>query len=211
MVAVTDYWSGLGSSIVGGVVGALTVVLGASLAYWFGEKSRRAHQDHQDQRTAEAERRAAAAELMVVLSNLRDGVCARTKGLSGKANLWPMRNSLFTTHVVLRKYPSYQVVKQFYETALAWRQWVRDSQAIASSPSELQALYPVVDEYREALRRYGDQVIAVLQDHLEDSHLDFTPPLLPELPALSPDLLTRNDGGHRLVTESSSPSTETRE
>lgn len=179
-----DFWSGLGSSIVGGVVGALTVVLGAWLAYLYGEKSRRADRLQDDERKAAEERRAAAAQLMVELSNLRDAVCSRHSGLEGTAALHPMRNALFTTHVPLRKYPSYRAVREFYDTSMAWRRWVRHTQRLAPTPAELVALYPVVNEYREALRAYGHQVITVLQDHLEDKNLAFSPPTMPDLPEL---------------------------
>ena len=49
------------------------------------------------------------------------------------------------------------------------------------------ALYPVVNEYRETLRSYGDHVITVLQEHLEDENLTFSPPTLPALPELPPE------------------------
>ncbi len=48
----------------------------------------------------------------------------------------------------------------------------------------MRSQYPIVDDYREALRAYGDQVIKILQDHLEDESLNYTPPRLPPLPAL---------------------------
>ncbi len=163
----------------------MTVVFGVVVAYRFSEKSRQDERQQDDLRRAKDERRTAAAQLMVELSNLRDDVCSRTKGLNGTAELWRMRNALFTIHVSLRKYPSYEVVRGFYETALSWRIWVRASQATAGTPDQLQLQYPVVDEYREALRKYGDQVIKVLQDHLEDESLDYTPPQLGTLPGLS--------------------------
>lgn len=184
VLALTDAWSGWGSTLLGGVIGALTVVLGVVLAYSFSEKSRRDERSRNDLRRAQDERRAAAAQLMVEVSNLRDDVCSRTKGLSGTAEFWHMRNVLFTTHVPLRKYPSYAVVREFYQTAINWRQWVRGAQATARTPAEVQARYPVVEEYREALRDYGDQVIRVLQDRLEDQSLDYSPPKLPALPTL---------------------------
>lgn len=182
---LSDAWSGWASTLLGGLLGALTVLLGAGAAYRFSERARRDERRQDDLRKERDERRAAAAQLMVELSNLRDDVCSRTKGLNGKAKLWPMRNALFTTHVPLSKYPSYAAVRRYYETALAWRTWVRQTQALAGSPDELQMLYPVVDEYREALRDYGDQVIELLQDHLEDKSLPCVPPQLPALPVLS--------------------------
>jgi hypothetical protein len=174
-------WDGLGSSIVGGLIGAATVALGAVLAYILAERSRRSDRDVHDARKAEEVRRAAAAELMVALSNVRDDVCSHTNGLAGSASMWPLRNALFTTHVPLHIFPTYWEVKAFYDTGIRWRQWVRDTQPVMK-PFELEQRYPVVNDYREALRGYGDQVISLLQDHLEDATLRFSRPELPKLP-----------------------------
>ncbi len=103
--------------------------------------------------------------------------------MAGTAVLWRMRNALFTTYVPLGGYPSYRVVHDFYDTSLAWRQWVRDSQFLVTA-DELTSTYPVVQGYQKALAGYGDGVIEVLQDHLEDPALTFVPPALPTLPQL---------------------------
>ncbi|MGB3764416.1 MAG: hypothetical protein WA966_14475 [Ornithinimicrobium sp.] len=182
-IELADAWSGWASTLLGGVVGAVTVVVGVWLAYQYGERSRRDEMHDFDERQAANERAAAAAQLMVEVSNLRDQVCGRRKGLTGESELWKLRNALFTTHLPLGRYPSYHVVRNFYATSLTWRQWVRDSQSSVTA-DELPAQYPVVQEYQAALACYGDDVIKVLQDHLEDFALTVSMPALPRLPSL---------------------------
>ena len=92
-----------------------------------------------------------------------------------------MRNALFTTHVPLHPYPTYHEVYGFYETAVEWRDWVRKKLATLGDAA-LEDRYPVVNEYREVLRAYGDEVIELLQEHLEDSSLAYERPELPQLP-----------------------------
>jgi hypothetical protein len=175
-------WDGIGSAVVGGLIGALTVALGAVLAYRLAERSRRADRREDDQRAADEERRVAAAQLMVTVSNVRDDVCSRRRGLSGSADLFPLRNALFTTHIPLHRYATFREVQVFYETVEYWRWWVRNRQPTEADPRPVDQRERVVDEYRAALWKYGDSIITLLQDHLTEDPLRYARPPLPSLP-----------------------------
>lgn len=121
---------------------------------------------------------------MVEVSNLRDNACSRgVTGSTGKYPMWKLRNALFVTHVALRKYPSYRVVREFYRTVYHWRGWMRRD-AKTSPTTAVEVRVPAVVLYRTELRAYGNQVIRVLQDQREVKDVQFRPPALPELPGL---------------------------
>jgi hypothetical protein len=174
MFGASSAWDGIGSSVVGGVIAAAFVVIGVWFAQWL-----------RDNRTAGKDRRDAAAQLMVEVSNLRDNACsAKADRVKGIYPMWMLRNALFVTHVVLQKYPSYRVVREFYRTVYHWRWWSR-KQAEVQSDMSLEERLPVVVNYRAELRAYGNHVIEMLQNALEDQSLRFDQPVLPELPGLA--------------------------
>lgn len=175
-----DAW---GSSLIGGLVagtlGAIFVILGV----FYGQRLA-------DKRARADDRQRAAAQLMVEVSNLRDEACSRRTGVVGNYAMFPLRNCLFTTYLALHEYPSHKVVAEFYTTVEGWRQWVR-SHANESAELPLASRFPNVDDYRSALRAYGDAVIRVLQDRLEEDPLHFEPPQMPPLD--SGDAVSRHE------------------
>lgn len=173
VIEATGTFAAWGSSLVGGLVagtlGAIFVVFGV-----------RYSQKLADRKALADDRLRASAQLMVEVSNLRDAACSRRTGPAGDYSMYQLRNALFTTYLALHDYPSHKVVDDFYKTVERWRQWARDRQ-IDPQDAPLEASFPFVDRYRSELREYGDGVIKVLQDKLEDDPLDFKAPELPEL------------------------------
>lgn len=176
-------WDGIGSSIVGGLIGAVTVMLGAWLAYRLSERSRRADREHEGRTRAAEDRRNAAKDLIIQISNLKDDATSHRSGLLGDYALFPLRNALFVTHVALERYPAYVEVQQFYRTVTTWREWARDHEP-ANPPSTRRPddEYAQLRSFQAALQTYADDVISLLQDHREDEVLSFQRPDLPRLP-----------------------------
>lgn len=182
MTSLAGAWDGIGSSIVGGLIGAFTVALGAWIAYRLSEKARRRQLARDDLRRARVERRTAAADLMVAVSNARDDVCSRSNGLTGRPSLYPLRNTLFTAHVPLHAYPSYWEVKAFYDVAGGYRDWIRARHPRDEGPDWTERHFPIVTAFRKDLWNYGDWIIGLLQDHLEEDPQQGTRPTLGTLP-----------------------------
>jgi hypothetical protein len=173
-------WDGIGSSVVGGLIGALTVMLGAFLAYRYAEKSRLADREQAETAKAREDRLNAANGLIIEISNLRDEASSKRNGLLGDYALFPLRNALFVTHVRLEAYPSYQEVRAFYKSVRTWRDWARDHKP-PNLPSTRRPdeEYARLRHYQEELRAYAEQVINLLLDHREDQPLAFERPTLP--------------------------------
>jgi hypothetical protein len=164
-----DAW---GSALVGGVVSAFAVLIGVGLTQYLVSRD-----------SAKKERRTAAVQLMVEVSNLRDEACSHRAGTSGDYALYPLRNALATTYATLHGFNSYQVVEDFYRTVRDWRTWARDrKQENLTPPLEVSFIW--VREYRAELRHFGNRVVKVLQDdalEVPPGALDFEEPVLPPL------------------------------
>lgn len=154
-----DLWAGLGSTIVGGLLAAMTVVLGVVLA-----------QRNADRRAMSAARRKAGDDLIVEVSNLRDmATRSQRKARSGHYDLWPLRTRLYITQTALRGLSAYEETWNFY-----WA--VRDARTIASTndldPDDPRALngeeWEAFEKYIRDLDAYGDRLIKMLQECLED-------------------------------------------
>ncbi len=112
MIEASGAFDAWGSSLVGGAGGALIAVVAVFVAQWLS-----------DRRRAADERRNAANDLIIQISNLRDDACSRRKGPIGEYALHPLRNALFVTHVSLERFSSYHEVQLFYRAVRAWREW----------------------------------------------------------------------------------------
>jgi hypothetical protein len=174
MAKATGAFEAWGSSLIGGLAGAVAVLLAVFLtAYVTNRKAR------------ETERRQAAAQLMVEVSNLRDAACSHRTGPIGDYALYPLRNRLYTTFVPLHIYESFHVVDQYYETVKEWRKWARDHDDRGSTvpqrarSKKIEEMFPWTTEYMTGLGEYGEDVIDVLKRKLEDKDTDFKPPALP--------------------------------
>ncbi len=164
-----DDW---GSSLIGGVGGAAIAVAAVFVAQWLT-----------DRRKAADERRNAANDLIIEISNLRDDASSRRKGLIGDYALFPLRNALFVTHVALEKYPSYHEVQLYYRAVRTWREWARDHKP-PNPPSTRRpdAEYEKLRAYQAELHGWAEDLINVLQDHLFDMSLNSPRRPLPGLP-----------------------------
>jgi hypothetical protein len=110
-VGAFDAW---GSSVLGGVAGAVVALATVFVAQHLADKRR-----------AASERRLAAAKLVFEVSNLRDAVAYSDDGLYGRFDLFPLRNVSLTTHHDLSRFDSYAIVTQFYESVREFRSWLR--------------------------------------------------------------------------------------
>lgn len=106
-----DAW---GSSVLGGVAGAVVALATVFLA-----------QHLADRRRTTSEHRLAAEKLMIEVSNLRDAVAYSDDGRHGKYDLFPLRNVRLTTCNDLGHFDSYAVVEQFYKSVRELRSWLR--------------------------------------------------------------------------------------
>lgn len=161
MVLVTEAWSGLGSTIVGGFISAVVVLVGVLAERFLSDK--RARTDEQ---------RKAADDLIVDVSNLRDLATARKRGLRGEYELWPLRTRLYITQNSLRGLPAYSAAWAFYESAKEARDLARH--AVRTLGDDHQG-WPKSDLARfrahlSNLDHFGDQVIELLQSNPESGH-----------------------------------------
>jgi hypothetical protein len=165
-------WDGIGSSIVGGLIGALTVVLGGWVGYRFAARARKAENKG---RRSDARRRA-ADKLIVEISNLRDAATRSRRSYSGDYDLYLLRNELYLARSYLDTLPAYDQAWKFYDIVKAFRDHMRGTplDVTGTGGSERRK---VVDQYREALDAYGEKVLKLLQFHLEDEVVQVpTPP-----------------------------------
>lgn len=114
MLLIVDGWTGVWSSLLGGVVSGVTVVVGVFLA-----------QHLSDVRKQAADVREAADALLVQVSNSRDAaVRSRIKSRTGRYDLWPLRHQIHLSHS-LRDRPVLQAAENYYEAVWKLRDWVR--------------------------------------------------------------------------------------
>lgn len=172
MIEAAGAFDAWGSSLIGGVGGAVIAVAAVFVSQWLT-----------DRRKAADERRNAGNDLIIEISNLRDDACSRRNGLVGDYALFPLRNALFVTHIALGDYPSYHEVQLFYQAVRKWREWVRDHKP-PNLPSTRRpdAEYARLRAYQDELRGWAEELINVLQDHLLDRPLKSPGRRLPELP-----------------------------
>lgn len=172
MIEATGTFDAWGSSLIGGAGGAVIAVAAVFVAQWLT-----------DRRKTADERRNAANDLIIEISNLRDDACSRRKGLVGDYALFPLRNALFVTHVALEKDPSYHEVQLFYQAVRTWREWARDHKP-PNLPSTRRpdAEYARLRAHQDELRVWSEALINLLQDHLLDIPLESPSRPLPELP-----------------------------
>lgn len=161
-----DAW---GSSLLGGALGAIFVVIGVVLAQRLSDNRRTAN-----------ERRVAAHKLLVQISDLRDAATTSAEKTSGGYKMFPLRNELLISYHALGSYPSYKIVSDFYDRVRELRSAVR-SRHRANRPWTTEDVRRL-DLHLEALYAYSEQVINALKDNLEDRTLRFAPPDLPPLP-----------------------------
>jgi hypothetical protein len=90
-------WDGIGSSVVGAVIGALTVVLGGFIGYRFAERTRKAEAVVH----AVEGRRRDAKMLTLEVSELRDAATQSSSGLTGDFMLYRLRKALLLAETTL--------------------------------------------------------------------------------------------------------------
>lgn len=173
MLMVANGWDGVWASLAGGLVSGVTVVVGVYLA-----------QHLRDIRQRIAAERAAADGLLIEVANARDAsVYSRSKSRTGTYDLWPLRHQLYLSHA-LHSHPTLQATQNFYDAVWALREWVRlgplgQGSRTAGQPAVTQAF----DDYRLALDRWGDELVAALKQYPRTpTELALRGPTLPLLP-----------------------------
>jgi hypothetical protein len=169
-------WTGLGTAIVRSIIGAATVVLGV----WFAQQLK-------DKRARSEGRRKAGDQLIIQVSNLRDvATRSQVRRLAGDYEVWPLRTELYITQTALRGLPSYQETWAFYEAVRQLQAWLSEHPQSNDYPdtSRTPDQDKVVDQYIVQLDAYGDRLIEMLQQRLEDRHASIEGAEgLPQLPA----------------------------
>jgi hypothetical protein len=164
---VFDAW---GSSVLGGIAGAVVALATVFVAQHLADRRRTA-----------SERRLAAETLVIEVSNLRDAVAYSDDGLYGNYDLFPLRNVRLSTYSDLSQFESYAIVEQLYDSVRDLRSWLR-----RHTPTSGQGWAPdladQIDAYRKEVYQYSVKVIAVLQDHLEAKTGTFERPAPPAHP-----------------------------
>lgn len=175
MLEVSHAWTGIGSAIVRSILGAATVVLGVWLA-----------QRLKDKRARSEDRREAGDKLIIQVSNLRDAATrSLVRSLTGDYEVWPLRTELYITQTALRGLPSYQETWEFYEAARRLQAWLsQQPQTPDGADSRREPDQDVVvGQYITQLDAYGDRLIEMLQEKLEDKHASIEgSESLPQLP-----------------------------
>lgn len=173
MASVAHGWDGVWGSLIGGLLGAATVVIGVLLA-----------QRLSDARRQRDERRAAADALLLEVANARDAaVHSRSKARSGRYDLWPLRHRIYLSHS-LRALPIMQAIENYYDAVWQLRNWVRHGPIAQDdrAPGERQDEQAFA-QYQRAVDVWADHLIEALRD-LEPplSGLVMNGPAPPELP-----------------------------
>ena len=174
LVSLSHAWTGLGSAIVRSILGAATVVLGVWLAQWL-----------KDKRARSEGRRKAGDDLIIQVSNLRDAATRSPVGrLTGDYQVWPLRTELYITQTALRGLPSYQETWEFYEAARRLQVWLsQHPQSLDGADLRTPDQDAVIDQYIVQLDAYGDRLIEMLQEKLEDKQAKIQgAESLPQLP-----------------------------
>ena len=166
-------WDGVRESAFGGVVSAITVVIGVLLAQHLSERGKR-----------RSDERAAADALLIEVANARDAaVHSRSKSRSGRYDLWPLRHQLYLSHA-LHGRPAHQAVQNYYDTVWALRDWVRygpvaQGDRSADEPEVAQAFL----RYQRAVDEWADVLIDALRSIDEPiNELALSGPEKPTLP-----------------------------
>ena len=107
-------WDGVWSALLGGLLSAVTVLMGVLLA-----------QRLADARARRANVRRDANALLIQVQNARDAaVHSRSRARSGTYDLWPLRQQIYLSHA-LAELPVRRAVQDFYQAVWALRDWAR--------------------------------------------------------------------------------------
>lgn len=154
MLLVVDGWTGVWSSLLGGVVSGVTVVVGVFLAQHLSDVRKRA-----------ADVRMAADALLVEVSNSRDAaVRSRSKSRSGRYDLWPLRHQIHLSHS-LRGRPVLQAAENYYNAVWKLRDWVRNGPvAQGDRPKNDPEMERAFASYARVLDERADLLIDALKN-----------------------------------------------
>ena len=173
MALVANGWDGVWGSLIGGLLSAVTVLVGVFLA-----------QHLSDTRKHKEERRAAADALLLQVANARDAaVHSRSKARSGRYDLWALRHQIYLSHS-LRGLPIMQAVQNYYEAVWELRNWVRHGPiAQGDRAPENRRDEQAFAEYQRGVEAWAEQLIDALRGlptPLSDTVV--SGPTRPELP-----------------------------
>jgi hypothetical protein len=112
----------------------------------------------------------------VEVANLRDAAARSMRGLHGDFGMYGLRNSLYVTRNELHGMPVYDVTWKFYIHVRGFRELMENTGDRSDED------WSAITTFRHELDTYGEQVIDLLQLHLEEKAITKpTPPVLPEL------------------------------
>ncbi|WP_157571528.1 hypothetical protein [Nocardioides alkalitolerans] len=154
MALIANGWDGLWSSLFGGLLSAVTVLIGVLLAQHLID--RRQHRDAV---------RETADTLLLEVASVRDAaVHSRSKARSGRYELWPLRHALYLSHA-LRGSPVADAVHNYYEAVWELRNWIRHGPvAQGDRPFENLSDEQAVIDYQRAIDDWADALIEALSD-----------------------------------------------
>ena len=173
MLLASGAFDGWGSSLIGGFVGAIAVVIGVLLTQKYFETNR-----HRDVR------RDSVSQLIRKVGNLRDAATRSKDRYTGTYALQELRQELYLAKGTMEGSPALASTNDFYEAVGHLRERVRtyherynDSSAF---PSVVQRR---LTGYMNAIDEWATQVIEDLTYAVEDPNRKTPPkPTLPDLP-----------------------------
>jgi hypothetical protein len=113
-VLASGAFDGWESSLIGGIVGAIAVVIGVWLTQKYFERNR-----HRDAR------RDSVAQLIPQIANLRDAATRSKERYTGNYALWGLRQELYLANGTMRGSPALASTNEFYEAVSSLRTHVR--------------------------------------------------------------------------------------
>jgi hypothetical protein len=159
---------GLFSALIGALV-AFAVML---LTQWM-----------QARRAERIERGTVLGRLIIEVSNLRDASALSRSALGGDIAIWPLRNQLYVSRARLKELAAYEETWRFYKSVLNLRQWLRANPLPERAGRWPDEQWLAIRAYRDAIDRYGDWLIALLQETIDDERVSVSGrPSVPGLP-----------------------------
>jgi hypothetical protein len=172
MLLVANGWDGIWAALAGGVLSGLTVVIGVYLAQWLSDRRKRSESQ-----------RAAADQLLLEVTNVRDAaVHSRSKSRSGTYDLWPLRHQIYVSNA-LRGRQVLEAVQNYYDAVWDLREWIRRGPIAQGDRRPTREDDKALADFQRAIDDWAQRLIDALQtlaEHIDE--LTMHGPQRPELP-----------------------------